>query len=797
MFRPWTQVFRSLARRPVFAITAVAVLAAGIGATTGVFSVVDTAVLEPLPYPTPDRLVVVLEANAAKSEAAGLLAPARIEDWNRLNHTFDAIAGVYGENVTETSGELPERLASLRVSPRFFSVFRMRPEVGRTFAADEEVNGGPAAVVISDRLWERRFHRAKDVTSHRLTLTGRSYAIIGVMPAAFNDGAIDLWIPAQSAPSLMQARDARFYSGVGRMKAGVTVDAAQRDLAGVQAELGREYPKTDANWSALVTDLKASRVGQYREPLVFVLGAVTLLFLIALANTAGLMLTQLQRRESELAIRGFLGATRAQVAGGVLQEMLILAGAATVVALVADAALLRLASAALASLPRAQAIHVDWRALGVAALCTGGAAIICGALPAWRATRDNVAATLSRTGRGNTSGSRAERWLVAGQFALGTLLLSSTGLMLRSYYNLTHVDTGFDASHSATFHVGAAWDEDRVAVGQMQEKLLDALQNIPGVTAAGFSNFLPASDATLRFRVKLQSVARDETTDERDLLTLGERGVTRDYFAALGARVSAGTSCPAFADMHNTQPKVLVNRRFVTTYAGGRSVVGQFLGWGPDRPGGTPMEIVGVVDDIREDNLRTAPVPYMYICLGPGDWPDPEYVVRTRGDARALIAAIRGAVHATAPGRAIFGAMTLDDVVAATLGQTRLQAVLISAFGLGALALAVLGLYSLVSLAVTAKRREIGIRIALGAAPGRVVGELTARVVRLVAAGTAVGLVLTVIAQRELRAVVFGVAPLDAATLVVAVLALGLAAGAAMIVPAVRAARISPVEAMR
>ena len=797
MFRPWTQAARSLARRPGFTITAIIVLAAGVAATTGVFSVVDTAVLKPLPYPDPDRLVVVLEANSSKTESAGLLAPGRIEDWNRMNHSFEAIAGTYGENVTETSGELPERLASRRVSPRFFSVYRTRPEIGRTFVPDEEAFGGPASIVISDHLWERRFHRRADVTGQRLTLTGRSYAIVGVMPPEFDDSHIDLWIPAQSPPGLMQYRDARFYTGIGRLKPGVTVEAAQRDLARVQAELGREYPKTDAGWSALVTDLKTSRVGQYRQPLVFVLGAVTLLFLIALANTAGLMLTQLERRETELAIRGFIGATRMQVIAGVVQEVLILALASTIVAIIADVVLLRLASTSLASLPRASAIHIDWRALAVAAVCAAAAAIVCGAVPAWRATRQAAGAALSRAGRGISTHGGSERLLVGGQIALGMLLLSSTGLMLRSYYNLTHVNAGFDPSHAATFHIGAAWDEDRVKIGQMQTQILDALTSIPGVTAAGFSNFLPASNATIRYQIALQSAAREEASDDRALLTVGERSVTSDYFQALGARLASGNTCPSLPHIRAEAPKALVNRRFVTSYANGQNVVGQYLRWGPSQPNSPPMEIVGVVDDIREDNLRTAAVPYVYMCIAGGAWPDPEYVVRTRGDTRALLPAIRSAMHGVAPSRALFGAMTLEDDVAATLGDTRLQTELIATFGFAAVALAVIGLYGLVALAVTTHRREIGIRIALGAAPRRVVSDLATRVARVILIGTGVGLAMTVIAQRELRAVIFGVAPLDPATLAGAVVGLVVAASIATLLPAWRAAKIDPVEAMR
>jgi putative ABC transport system permease protein len=386
---------------------------------------------------------------------------------------------------------------------------------------------------------------------------------------------------------------------------------------------------------------------------------------------------------------------------------------------------------------------------------------------------------------------------VANQIALATLLLCSTALMLRSYYNLTHENPGFRSSHSVTFHVGAAWDEDRAAVGRMQRDLLTELANITGVTSVGFANFLPASNATIRYRIHLQDLRPTAGSGDESLLNVGQRSVTGGYFAALGASLVAGGTCPEFAVVRNGGPKVLVNRRFVATYAGGGNVVGHFLRWEQDRAGAPNTEIVGVVDDIREDNLRASPVPYVYLCLAPGDWPDPEYVVRTTGDPRTLIGAIRSTVRRVQPTRAVFGLMTLDDNLHATLGETRLQTGLISVFGASAVALAVIGLYGLVALAVTTRRRDIGIRIALGADRYRVVWELVARVGWLVAGGAVAGLLLTAIVQRELQAMVFGVAPLDPITLIGAVLTLAFAAAIAALVPASRAARIDPVRAMR
>ncbi|MGH7647154.1 MAG: FtsX-like permease family protein, partial [Gemmatimonadaceae bacterium] len=346
-------------------------------------------------------------------------------------------------------------------------------------------------------------------------------------------------------------------------------------------------------------------------------------------------------------------------------------------------------------------------------------------------------------------------------------------------------------------HVGAEWDEDRAPVRRLQRDLTASLAALPGVTAVGFSNFLPASNATIRYRVHLLDVAPGATVTDRDQLTVGERSVAGGYFAALGAHVRAGASCPPLATARDNGPKVLVNRRFMDAYGGGRNLVGRFLRWSEDQATMPNTEIVGVVDDIREDNLRTPAVPYVYQCMGAGEWPDPEYVVRTSGNPRALLSAIPGVVKSVDPTRAVFGLTTLDDELDATLGQTRLQTTIISAFGVAAVALAMIGLYGLVALAVTTRRREIGIRIALGAEPGRVVRELAARVGSLLVAGAAVGIVVTVLAQRELKALVVGVAPLDPLTLGAAVVALAVAAAVAAFVPASRAATIDPAQTMR
>ena len=299
----WKTAFRSLTRRPAFALATILILGLGIGATTTLFSLIDTVLWKPLPYPDADQLVTVYEANPAKNQNTSLMAPGRIEDWNRLSQSFTAISGSYSENVTDTSGAEPDRMAARRVSPRYFQVFGTAPVLGRWFSAEEEKFGGPGAAIISFNLWQRRFHGSQEAIGNRLVFSGQGYTVVGVMPDGFADPRIELWLPAQLFPGLMQARDARFFGGVGRMKPGVTPRQAQDDLSRVQADLGRQFPKTDQGWSALVSDLKDARVGEYRSSLSMLFAAVVMLLLIACANSGGLMLGQLHRREREMAIR--------------------------------------------------------------------------------------------------------------------------------------------------------------------------------------------------------------------------------------------------------------------------------------------------------------------------------------------------------------------------------------------------------------------------------------------------------------------------------------------------------------
>jgi hypothetical protein len=386
---------------------------------------------------------------------------------------------------------------------------------------------------------------------------------------------------------------------------------------------------------------------------------------------------------------------------------------------------------------------------------------------------------------------------VVGQVALSVLLVGSATLLLRSYYNLTRVETGFDAAGTVTFHVGARWDEDRVRVGQLQLQLLSALEQLPHVQAAGMANFLPASGATLRYQFRVDGITGP---NQDGSITLGGRSVSPGYLPALRAKLIAGTWCPASSLDRSAPPTAMVNQMLVDVHAPNQNLVGRTMRFtqAGGAPGGNsnPITIVGVVGNLAEDGPGTSAVPYLYSCLPVGWWPDPEYVVRT-ADPRALAVDLRRIVREIDSSRAIFGVRPLQDVLDAALDQPRLDAGMLGTFAAAAVTLAAIGLYSLFMLMVSDRTRELAVRLAVGATPRQLVALVFSGAGRLLAGGIVVGVLLTMAADRFLRGVLFGVAALDVRALATAALTLAIVAAIAVAGPAFRAARVSPTDVLR
>jgi putative ABC transport system permease protein len=795
--KSWIIAIRTLCRRPGFTVTALLLLTLGVGVETTLFSVLNTVLLRPLPFPQASELVTVMEASAAKSQKVSLMAPVRIEEWNRYSRTFLAISGTYSENLTDTGMAQPERLSGARTAPRYFEVFGMPALVGRTFTPEEEVEGGPLGAVISYGLWARRYGLDPQITRRRLMIGGKGYSIVGVMPKTFSSSGVEVWIPAQLSAYLRQARDARFLSGVGRMKPGVTIAQAQADLTALESALGGKFPATDRGWSAMIGDLKEFRTGRAAGAVALLFGAVSLLLAITVSNISGLMLAQLDRRGREMAIRASLGATRGQIVASLMREVVVIAVAAGVCGYLLARFSLAVTSKLFVDTPRMAELTVDARALVFAVFATAAAALFFGLLPALRATAAIHASTLIRLGRGAGAARRpVQQAIVCAQVALTMLLLSGAALLLRSYYNMSHVQAGFDAKNVILFHVGAGWDENRGMIGLLQERLITGLSRIQGVQAAGMTNFLPASDATLRSNITLEGAARTEETGK---MPVGYRLVSPGYLRALRVPLLEGAWCPELtAGAAPAGQKIMVNRRFVEVYGQGKDVLGRhiaFEGFGPQ--GLAASAIVGVIGDMKEDSLAAPAYPYVYNCASGGNWPDPEYAVRTAGDLRGTMNAIRRLVRQIARGRPIFGVQTLEQSLAASLDRPRSNAHLLLGFAFAAMLLAAVGLYGLVAQMVAASRHEMGVRMALGASPARIVGTVITNAGRLIGIGIGAGAILMLALRPVARSLVFGVSPLDAADLAYAAAGLAAVSLAAAIIPARRAAAINPTECMR
>ncbi|HEV3196521.1 MAG TPA: ABC transporter permease [Bryobacteraceae bacterium] len=787
------RTYRGLIHRPTFFLAVILTMALGIGANSAIFSVIDAVLLKPLPYPGGDRLMAIFESSPRLKVPRGPVAPARLEEWNRMSQTFAGISGAYTESQAETSGALPEKLVCAKAAPRFFSVLGTTALLGRGFGPDEEVANGPLAAVISERLWKRRFHTDPQVIGKVLRFADRGLPIVGVMPDSFRFPAddVDVWLPAKLPAVVMTQREARFYSAVGRIREDVTVSAAQADLAAVQGRLALDFPATDAKWSVVLDPLKDETVGGVGRSLWMLFGAVSLVLLIACANVACLLLAQASRREREIAVRFSLGARRATVVGGLLLEA---------ICAVAPGAALGLLMAmwgadwfrhAAARLPRADEIHLDWRIVLFTLSVTLLTALLFGLLPALQATRAATASTLAIGPRTQVGGrQRLLRTLVSAQIALAIVLLVGAGLLIRTLSHLGQTSLGFRADNVLTLRISASWDEkrDMKRVRQRLWNTLEALGSMPGVEAAALSINLPGGgeDYPQQFSI----VGKDSQSQGQQMFA-DFQSVSPGYFQLLGIPLLAGKTCRV--DLNSkTPPPVMVNRSLVDRFMGGVNPVQQHLA-----AGSYSFEISGVVSDVRDHGYAKDPRPTVYFCEMPGFFPDPEFLVKTSADPASLVESVRRRMQALEPNRGVYDTKPLTAYLSSTLAEKRFQTMLLSLFGMTALLLATVGLYGVTSFMVSQRSREIGLRAALGAQPSQILAHVFRQGALLTGAGLAAGLGAAALLSKSIASLLFGIAPVDPITFAAVPLLLAVVAGAAIWAPARRAARLDPMEALR
>jgi len=786
--------WRVLRGSPSFSLTVIATLALGIGANTAVFSAIDAVLLRPLPYPDPDRLVVLHEYRAKQERPESFLAPARLEDWNRLNSSFQAISGYFTEDTVDASGPLPVKIKRAFVAPRFLQVLGISPALGHDFTSDDEHFHGyvPGNVLISNRFWREHFHADPNAIGKPLLQNGSSATVLGVMPAGFAfPEDVDFWIVGAPDAPFAKNRRNTWFTGIGRLKRGVTEAQARANLDLVQHQLAGEFPATDADLTAESKALKETTVGTARASLWLLFGAVSILLLMACINVASLLLARGMERAHEFSLRVSLGASRGTVVSQLLAETLLLASGGTVVGLALAAASAKVLAVMEKSIPRIGEVGLDWRLFLYTAVCAVVVTLLSGLFPALQASSTALSATISRGGRAQVSGVRpAQSLLVSVQVALAVCLLFGAGLLGRSFQALSNVAPGFDAAQVLAFRLTGSYGEtvDLAGLRNKINRTLDELRALPGVEAAAASLTLPG----VPFEYPVEATSPDSPLDPARRISAESRYVSQGYFATMHIPLLSGAGCDQRADATGA----VVNRSFVSTYFGNRPVVGHHLIGAPNPFGLAPSAVLGVAADARETGLDREPGPTVYWCGPPPD-PGRYYLLRSTGAPSALANAVRERIHTVDPARAVYDLAPLREHLNQSFAEARLRTVLLGLFAATALSLACVGLYGTMTYLVTTRRREIGLRMALGARRNEVGLRFAGRGLAVTGIGVLAGLGLAIWSARFVSGMLYSVQANDATALAGAVLVMFFVALLASAIPAFRATRVDPMQILR
>jgi putative ABC transport system permease protein len=804
---------RQLRKNPSFATVAVLTLALGIGANTAIFSVVDAVLLRPLPYPDSGKLVWLAERGPDWS--GGSIAYPNFKDWKNQQSVFDRFGVYNGNNFTLTGAGEPVRLSGATVSADVFAALRTQPKIGRVFREEEDKPGAAPVAVISHALWQNRFGGDAGIVSKSISLDGKPYTVLGVMPAGFEfPNKVDVWVPVgpYSADSSWQKRDLHpGLFGLARLKPGVTLQKARADLDVVSVRLAQQYPESNKTRRVQIESLLDKTVGNVRRSLWILLGAVSLVLVIACANVASLLLARAAAREKEMAVRVALGAGQWRITRQLLTESFLLALLGAVAGLLFAKGVLRVVAVlAGESLPRASEISLDPRVLvfsGLVAVLTG---ILFGLAPAWHARRVNLQGTLKETGRGTTS-SRAglRQGLVVAEVALTFVLLASAGLLFRSFHRLLQVDPGFVVDRVLTFDLDTP---QRFQTAEQQilffHALLDKVRALPGVQAASLASKIPLNENSWDMLFLIEG--RPEPPPHLQP-SLRFHLVAPDYFRVMGIPLLQGRD---FTEQDNREHlqgasagddwgrglnSIIIDEEFAKRYWPNQNPIGQRvrLPWG-EREKQPVMTIVGVVGRIKENRLNEhggmvqAYFPMFQQSLG-----GVAVVVKTTTEPDNMLAMIRQQVSQLDPALPIFGIHTMKEMRNHNVAPDRLNLGLLGGFAALALVLAIIGLYGLLSFAVTQRQREIGVRMALGAQRFDVLHLVVGQGMRLIFAGVVIGLLGSFAVTRVLASVLFEVEPTDPLTFVTVTFVLCVVALLASYIPARRATKVDPMVALR
>ena len=797
---------RGLLKHPGFTALVVITLALGIGASTAIFSVVDSVLLRRLPYPTASRIVAIQELNPAGKRVQ--VTSANFIDWRAQNTVFEHLAAIKQTTSNLALSDHAERIELAQTNANFFDVFGIKPQYGRLFIPQDEQAGHEPVVVVSNALWQRRFGSDPSLVGKPITLDGNNYTVVGVAPAGFQyPDKTELWVPPlKLVPELWrnqdvtQTRGMGYLAAVATLKAGVSLPQAAAEMETITARLRQQYPDTNNRRFNRVVSLQEYLVGETNKLLWLLLGAVTFVLLIGCANVANLLLASGASRQKEMAIRTALGASRARVVRQLFTE-------STVLALTGGAAGLLIAYWGLAAItkllpgdfPRLNEIHMNVRVLAftfAASVLTG---ILFGLVPALQISRPDVQESIRETGRGvsgNRRQSRFRQGLIVVEVALSVVLLVGAGLLFRSFLRLQSVNTGFVSEDvwtarltpSGTSYANQA-DYDR-----FYNQVLQKISAVPGVQDAGLINTLPLDKGpTTGFRVD----GRPITTPDK-WPGANYRAVSPNYFRAMGIPVLQGRAYTD-RDTTNTPLVMIVNQKLADEEFAGENPIGKRITFGNTDSNRQPVwfEIVGVVANVRSLELREEPTAELYFAALQDYWPAMSLVVRSNLDSPNLGASVRQIVNEVDKSVPVSNVQMMDHVVSASITQPRFNLFLLGLFSTVAMLLSAAGIYGVTAYTVTQRTHELGIRIALGAQVSDVLKMILGQGMAVIGIGLAIGLAAAFGLVRLLRSFLFGVGEKDPFTFVAITVLLLLVALLACYIPASRATKVDPLVALR
>ena len=795
---------RRLAHQPGFTAVVVLTLALGIGANTAIFSVVRAVLLRPLPYPSPERLVTVWETNPGEGwSERNIVSDGNYVDWRDRNSVFAAL-GAYGQTfgLGALGDDTPVEVTSTRVTPSVFRVLGAGAQLGRVFTSDEGVPGGEAVVLLSHSVWRDRFGADPEIIGRTVELEEQPFTVVGVMPATFDfpSPAIDVWLPLRLGASARASRDAHKWRVIGRLNPGVTIERSQAEMDAIAAQLRDEFPQAMAGWGVRVVPFRADLVRTARPLLLVLLGVVGTVLLIACANVANLFLASAIGRSREFAVRGALGGTRWRLARQLLVEAGVLAALGVGGGIVLGAwGVEVLVSLAPSDIPLLDHARIDGGVLAYAALAGLASTLLVGVVPAWRAARPELETSLQagRDPAGSRRHTHLRTALLVCELALSLVLLIGAGLLVRSFLELQHVDHGFEPEGVLAVGIDLPYSryDGTPDHDAFYGRAIEALEAVPGVVSAAGTAEPPVIGFYNTFSFVIEGRVATQPGAEEGPVPL--RPVTPGFFATMGIPLQDGRLPNAF-DRADAPRVLAVNETFAQRYWPRERAVGKRISF--DEHEGPWYEIVGVVGDTRHFGLDQPVEPAIYMPYAQKRWGWMSwmtFMIRAQGDPLDLVPAIRRAIWSLDDRLPIRELALVEDLYAESNARRRFAAILVVTFAGIAVTLALLGVYGVVSYTVAQRRRELGVRKALGAEERRIVLGVLGQGLFVAAGGVAAGLVGAVVLTRLMTSLLFGVRATDPPTFAFTAALLVAVSLAACWIPARHAARVDPMEALR